>query len=165
VAFPSEKAEQEKLIQILPYLKYVAAGIDGKPTFNFSGVNLQVIDGSGAESILNGTGNLVLGMTKNRVHRPGRTTSCSAGLPTPTPAMVESSRSHNNTISGPYASVLGGAENTATGTSSTITGGHSNKSKASTPLSMVAAGTSPVQAPSLSTPSAPTRSTPTTSRP
>jgi len=70
-------------------------------------------------------------MTKNRVHRPGRTTSCSAGFTnsyTSYGGIVGGG--HNNTISGPYASFLGGAENTATGTSSTITGGPlQNKSK------------------------------------
>lgn len=40
---------------------YVAAGVDGKATVQFSGVNVQIIDGSGSTSTVNGTGNLVLG--------------------------------------------------------------------------------------------------------
>jgi hypothetical protein len=61
VALPSEKAEQEKLISLLPHISYEASGIDKQPTIQFSGVNLQVINGSGSESTLTGTGNLILG--------------------------------------------------------------------------------------------------------
>ncbi len=38
------KAEQEKLEKVLPYIDYEAAGVDKKPTIQFSGVNLQVIE-------------------------------------------------------------------------------------------------------------------------
>jgi len=58
VALSSQKAEQEKLISILPHINYEASGIDKQPTIQFSGVNLQVINGTGAESTLNGAGNL-----------------------------------------------------------------------------------------------------------
>src|SRR5438105_7935709 len=40
---------------------FVASGVGGKPTVQFSGVNVQVVDGSGSTSTINGTGNLVLG--------------------------------------------------------------------------------------------------------
>ena len=49
--------EIKTLDEIVPYIKFVAEGIDKKPTIQFSGANLQVIDGSGTESTLNGTGN------------------------------------------------------------------------------------------------------------
>jgi hypothetical protein len=128
VALPSEKAEQEKLISILPHINYVASGIDGKPTIQFTGINLQVINGSGSESTLNGTGNLILGYDET----PGKQTGSHDLLLGGTTNSYTSyggivGGGHNNTISGPYASVLGGAENTASGTSSTITGGYANK--------------------------------------
>jgi hypothetical protein len=44
-----------------PHINYEASGIDKQPTIQFSGVNLQVIDGSGSETTINGTGNLILG--------------------------------------------------------------------------------------------------------
>src|ERR1700678_3091258 len=132
VALPSEKAEQEKLISILPDLKYVASGVDKKPTIQFSGVNLQVIDGSGSETTVNGTGNLVLGYDETPGTQTGSHNLLLGGVTnsyTSYGGIVGGA--HNNTISGPYATVLDGAENTATGSSSTIAGGHSNKTNAS----------------------------------
>jgi hypothetical protein len=132
VKLPSEAKEQEKLISVLPHINYEAEGIDKKPTIQFSGANLQVIDGSGSETTVNGTGNLILGYDEKAKTQTGSHNLLVGG--------VENSYSsyggilggaHNNTINGPYASVLGGAENTATGSSSAITGGHSNKTSAS----------------------------------
>jgi len=37
---------------LLPHISYEASGIDKQPTIQFSGVNLQVIDGSGSESTI-----------------------------------------------------------------------------------------------------------------
>jgi len=54
VQLPSEPKEQEKLISILPHINYEASGIDKQPTVQFSGVNLQVIDGTGIESTISG---------------------------------------------------------------------------------------------------------------
>src|ERR1700722_19819551 len=44
---------------------YVASGVGGKPTVQLSAVNLQIIDGSGNTTTVNGTGNLVLGYDEN----------------------------------------------------------------------------------------------------
>jgi len=126
VQLPSEAKEQEKLISILPHINYEASGIDKQPTIQFSGVNLQVINGSGAESTLNGTGNLVLGYDPS----PGTQTG-SHNL------LLGTGNSYSsyggvlggayNKISGAYASILGGVANTASGVASTIIGGYSNK--------------------------------------
>ena len=62
VKLPSEAKEQEKLLSILPHINYEEAGIGGKPTIQFSGANLQVVNGSGSESTLDGEGNLILGL-------------------------------------------------------------------------------------------------------
>src|SRR5450631_4327097 len=40
---------------------YGSSGVGGKATVQFSGVNVQIVDGSGSTSSVNGTGNLVLG--------------------------------------------------------------------------------------------------------
>jgi hypothetical protein len=53
--------EQLALLKsILPYLKYVAAGVGGKPTIQFSGANIEIVNGSDTENP-NGAGNLVIG--------------------------------------------------------------------------------------------------------
>lgn len=39
------KSEQETLKSILPYVKYIASGVGGKPTIQLSGVNLQILNG------------------------------------------------------------------------------------------------------------------------
>ena len=45
---------------------YVAAGVGGKPTVEFSTVNVQVVSGSGAtDGAVNGTGNLIVGYAEN----------------------------------------------------------------------------------------------------
>ena len=50
VALPSEEAEQQKLLAILPYLNYVEKGVGGKPTIQVSGANLQILSGSGKQT-------------------------------------------------------------------------------------------------------------------
>jgi hypothetical protein len=47
------------ILSVLGFFKNV--GIAKQPTVQFFGVNLQVINGSGSESTLNGAGNLILG--------------------------------------------------------------------------------------------------------
>ena len=75
VALPASSADQQTLLSILPHISFSASGIGGKPTITFSGVNVQIIDGSGHTSTVNGTGNLVLGYdetpgTPDRLARP-----------------------------------------------------------------------------------------------
>jgi hypothetical protein len=47
VELPAAPAEQKTLISILPHIKYVSSGVDSQPVIQFSGVNVQVIDGEG----------------------------------------------------------------------------------------------------------------------
>jgi len=62
VALPAGSADQQTLIQVLPHISFSAAGVGGKPTIKFSGVNVQLVSGSGkTDGTVNGTGNLVLG--------------------------------------------------------------------------------------------------------
>lgn len=108
----------------------------GINTVRFTGVNLQVVDGSGVTAVavgsrpLNGAGNVIVGYN----HRKG------------SPAIDTRTGSHNlivgdlnnysneggliagifNTISGQYASVLGGNVNTASGVACAVSGGRFN---------------------------------------
>jgi len=131
VVLPGEKADQEKLISILPHINYETSGIGGKPTVQFSGVNLQVINGSGSESTLNGTGNLILGYDEKPGTQTGSHNLLLGGIDNSDTSYggILGGAGYNK-ISGAYASILGGASNTASGLASTITGGDSNKASA-----------------------------------
>ena len=120
---------------------FVSSGVGGKPTVQFSGVNLQIINGSGVETTINGEGNLVLGYDE----KPGTQTGSHDLLLGGTGNSYTSyggivGGAYNNKISSGYASVLGGAENTASGYTSTILGGRSNKTSAN--LTTVSGGCS-----------------------
>lgn len=129
VALPSAKTDQETLLSILPHIKYEEKGVAGKPTIRFSGVNVQVVNGENKEASVNGEGNLVLGYDETGISGTGL---CSTFVP---PPPATQTGSHNlilgseqsftsyggidagtcNTISGPWATVLGGDLNTANG--------------------------------------------------
>jgi hypothetical protein len=116
---------------ILPDLKYVASGVGGKPTVQFSGINLQVINGSGTESTLNGMGNLILGYDPSPGTQTGSHNVLLGGLTnsyTSYGGIVGGG--HDNRITAPYASILSGGQNTASGFASAITGGYFNKTTA-----------------------------------
>ena len=55
------QAEAEELEKIKQDIKYVASGVGGKTTIQFSGVNVQVVNGAGKTESVNGEGNLVIG--------------------------------------------------------------------------------------------------------
>jgi hypothetical protein len=140
VVLPGEKAEQEKLISILPHINYEASGIDEKPTVQFSGVNLQVINGSKLETTLNGTGNLIIGYDEKPGTQTGSHNLLVGGSGNSYSNYGGIIGGFDNKISAPWASILGGGENTASGHASTITGGYSNK--ASTGYANVSGGCS-----------------------
>jgi len=122
------EAEQEAIEHLLPYVNFVKEGVGKKPTVQISGANLQVINGSGLETTINGTGNLVLGYDPS----PGTQTGSHNLLLGGTSNSYTSyggivGGSFNNKISGPYASILNGAGNTASGYASTINGGYTNR--------------------------------------
>jgi hypothetical protein len=48
-------------VAILLHIKYEEKGIDEKPTIQFSGVNVQIVNGEGATATTNGAGNLAVG--------------------------------------------------------------------------------------------------------
>ena len=107
VALPSEKAEQEKLISILPHINYEASGIDKQPTVQFSGVNLQVIDGTGLETTISGG-------KENKA--TGEASSIGGG--------------GGGEASGPLTSVVGGRLGKAKDRASTVLGGLEEETEA-----------------------------------
>src|SRR3984957_8600392 len=54
VSLPASASAQQALISILPFLSYSSAGVDGQPTVTVSGANVQIVDGSGSTSSVNG---------------------------------------------------------------------------------------------------------------
>jgi hypothetical protein len=127
VALPASSTDQHTLLSILPHITFQASGVDGKPTLVFSGVNLQVINGSGAETTLNGEGNLVIGY--NTI--PGTQTG-SHNLVLGTEAQSYTSYGGllagiDNHVTAPEASVTGGKVNRAAGQDSWVGGGLENE--------------------------------------
>jgi len=133
------QTEEETLKAILPHIKYVASGVGGEPTIQFSGVNVQVVSGAGNESTLNGAGNLIVGYDES----PGKQTGSnnlvvgSGQADTSYGSIIGGGHNNaegpfsvvfgwTNTTSGPYSSVLGGGGNTASGTEASVSGGESN---------------------------------------
>jgi hypothetical protein len=123
----------------------------GYPTVLFNGINVQIVNGTGATQTVNGLGNLIIGY--NRPRSTGAV--CSLGfLPTEAECIARGglwarshkSGSHNlvggdfnaysswggavlgleNAITAPYATVGGGAGNRALGDLSAIGGGSLN---------------------------------------
>jgi hypothetical protein len=119
-------AELAVLEKILPHMNYVESGVAGKPTIQFSGVNVQVVNGEGKTASLNGEGNFVIGYDENA----GRTQTGSHNLILGEEQAFSSfggiAAGYGNTISGREASVSGGFLNTASGFYTSITGGTNN---------------------------------------
>lgn len=119
----AETAELATLRAMLPYIKFVPSGIGGKPTIQFSGVNVQVVSGAGKTAgAVNGTGNLVIGYDEF----PGTQTgshSLVIGDELSFTSYAGLIAGESNSITAPYASVLGGYGNVANGPYSNISGG------------------------------------------
>jgi hypothetical protein len=108
---------------------YVATGVGGVATAQFSGVNVQVVNGTTSEKQVNSEGNLIIGYdpptpgtkqtgSHNLVLDPSTQSYTSYG------GIVAGS---TNTISGPDASVLSGQNNGASGPDSSVSGGQNNQ--------------------------------------
>jgi hypothetical protein len=143
VAVPKEAAEQEKLLSILPYIKYLASGVGGKPTIQFSGVNVQIVNGEGKTASVNGKGNLVLGYNEkprtqtgshNLVLGEGQLYSSYGDILDGSLDVATGSFSevfgYEDSVSGPWSSVTGGYRNGASGGESSVSGGAGNAAEA-----------------------------------
>jgi hypothetical protein len=118
--------ELETLKGILPCIKSVKEGIGGKPTVQFSGCNVQIVNGEGKTESANGEGNLVIGYDES----PGEQTG-SHNLVLGTAQGFTSyggiDAGLGNEIRAPFASVSGGSNNTAGGERSSVSGGSENR--------------------------------------
>jgi hypothetical protein len=123
--------ELSTLKGILGCIKSIAKGVDGKPTVQFSGCNVQIVNGEAKTASANGEGNLVIGYDEPHVQNPQR------------PKPPAQTGSHNlilgeeqeftsyggivaglaNSITAPFASATGGLRNNASGELSAVTGG------------------------------------------
>jgi len=122
--------KQHQILSLLSVEK-LPDGLGGTvQTLRISGANLQVVNGLGMTESLNGLGNLIVGY--NELGNPtGDDRTGSHNL------IVGLEQSHSsygglaigsrNAISGPFASVSGGRLNTASGFSSSITGGYGSR--------------------------------------
>jgi hypothetical protein len=96
----------------------------------FSGVNVQIVNGSGNTGVANGTGNLVVGYNEPRGSGDDRSGSHNI--------VVGSMHNYSsyggfvagvgNAITGTYASVSGGSSNVASGPGAVVSGGRNNTS-------------------------------------
>jgi len=119
------KASTGTLKAILPYIKYVASGVGGKPTIQFSGANVQIVSGTGSDAAINGAGNVIVGYDETPGAQTGSDNVVLGGEQTYTSwGAILGGR--KNTASGPL-SVVFGTENVAEGTADSIIGGAANK--------------------------------------
>jgi len=135
------EAAQQKLLAILPYIQYVGSGVDGKPTIQFSGVNVQLVSGVGKEEAINGEGNLIVGYNESPGTQIGsdnlvlgdKQTYLSYGAVLDGEGNTAAGEDTDvfgkgNTASGESASVGGGLGNIAAGGYASVSGGQSNES-------------------------------------
>jgi hypothetical protein len=120
-------SELETLKNILPHITYVASGVGGKPTVQFSGVDVQLVNGEGKTETANGEGNLVIGYDEN----PGKREQTGSHDLVLGESQTFTSYGGivaglGDTISAPFASVTGGEENTASSRYASVTGGQQN---------------------------------------
>jgi hypothetical protein len=100
--------------------------VGGKPTVQFSGANVQVVNGTGTTESANGEGNLVVGYDEDLAGHPQ---TGSHNLILGVEQMFTSygglAAGSENFVTGPWASVTGGA-NEASGDYSSVSGGGFN---------------------------------------
>ncbi len=134
-------ALQDRVAELEAKLANVEAiTADGKPTVRFTGVNVQVVDGTGNSPCsidgfenCNGLGNLIVGYNEDEGESDARSGSHNIVVGTDHDwtsysGMVAGKR---NTISGPYATATGGYGNTASNDWSSVSGGFQNTASGS----------------------------------
>ena len=133
------ESEQQVLKEVLPCINFLSSGIDGKPTFRFSGCNVQVVNGMGSTATTNGEGNLVIGYDENDHGKcsfpvPGPETKafCELFGGTWTAEPYAQTGSHDLILGDQqeftsYAGIIAGQENSISAPFASITGGRFNK--------------------------------------
>jgi hypothetical protein len=124
------EADTAAISEILPYIKYVPSGVDGKPTIIFSGVNVEINSGAGkTNAAVNGEGNLVIGYDEDSGAERGHP-GAQSGSNNLVLGEEQEFTSYAGIVGGrinsaraPFASVLDGGENIASGIESVVLGG------------------------------------------
>jgi hypothetical protein len=126
--------------EALQVLLKAIASADGGATLRVSGINVQIVSGSGAtDGATNGRGNLVVGYNaSNAPHDRSGSHNLVVGDEHSYSSYGGLVAGLNNTSSGPYTSICGGDTNTASGFAASVTGGAVNV--ASGPESSVSGG-------------------------
>lgn len=123
-------SELETLKSVLPYIKYVASGVGGKPTIQFSAVNVQVVDGEGNTEATNGEGNLVIGYDEDTGgHEQTGSHNLILGEEQTFTSFGGILAGYADAITSPFASVTGGRYDKATGYASSVSGGYENSAE------------------------------------
>jgi hypothetical protein len=124
-AFSSE--ELEVLRSLAGHVHFISEGVAGKPTIQFSGVNVQVVSGAGKTNApVNGAGNLIIGYDEGSRVQTGSHNLVLGGEQSFTSfgAVIGG---YKNAVTAPYASVSGGYGSTASGELSAVSGGLENE--------------------------------------
>jgi hypothetical protein len=110
---------------LLSHINYVEKGVGAKPTIQFSGANVQIVNGEGKTTTTNGQGNLVIGYDDSPGEQTGSHNLVLGEQQTFTSygGIVAGARS---SVEAPYASVISGFENAATAFSASVLTGESN---------------------------------------
>jgi hypothetical protein len=120
-------AELAKLDKLLPHVNYVESGVGGKPTIQFSGVNVQIVNGEGKTASVNGEGNLVIGYDENpSQHAQTGSHDLILGEEQTFTSFGGIDAGWDSTIGAPWATVTGGEFNKATGEYASVSGGDLN---------------------------------------
>jgi hypothetical protein len=112
-------------LEMLKHASYTASGVGGKPTIQFYGVNVQVVNGEGKTSSTNGEGNLVVGYDEKAGNQTG-SHDLVLGTAQSFTSFGGIVAGYENDVSGEYASASGGYGNFAVGSYSSVSGGISN---------------------------------------
>jgi hypothetical protein len=136
-------AEASQLRSMLPYVHLVSSGIGGKATIQFTGVNVQIVNGTGVTSTTNGSGNLIIGYgeTSGGSATPGAQSGSHdliLGEKQTYTSYGDLLAGNDNRVLAPYASITGGETNLVEGYSSEVAGGSGNDAEGR--LSTVAGG-------------------------
>ena len=118
--------QSEELKSLLPYVTFIPAGVDFKPTIEFSGVNVQIVNGERKTATVNGEGNLVIGYDEGAGKQTGSHDLIVGGDQSST-SYGGIVAGYSNAIAAPFASVSGGQGSTASGGSSSVSGGDANQ--------------------------------------
>jgi trimeric autotransporter adhesin len=115
----------ETLDKLLSHMTFTESGVGGKPTIQFSGVNIQIVSGAGKTSAaVNGEGNLVIGYDENGgKHEQTGSHDLILGEEQTFTSYGGIVAGWGDTISAPFASVSGGRSNSASRESASVSGG------------------------------------------